>query len=143
MSRPDPEWTLTLELRISGRPDPVVLDLIRDLREVIGETAPVQTSGQVVRIDPLARSATQGTRQISLSRIEFDLLLFLARHPGQAFTRAQLIREVWGSERGNTRTVDVHVRRLRAKAGDIPLVTTVRAIGYRLADGAAVHVVEH
>lgn len=65
---------------------------------------------------------------------EYQLLLFLMRHPGRVFTRADLLEYVWGSDYfGGTRTVDVHIRRLRAKtesAGD--LIETVRGVGYRL-----------
>ncbi|WP_409074628.1 winged helix-turn-helix domain-containing protein, partial [Micromonospora chalcea] len=70
-----------------------------------------------------------------------DLLLFLAEHPRRVFTRLQLLANVWGYEHAVARTVDVHVRRLRAKFGpDTPLVTTVYGVGYRLADDAAITV---
>src|SRR6202035_1041801 len=65
---------------------------------------------------------------------EFELLKFLAQHPGRVFTRAQLLQEVWGYDYfGGTRTVDVHVRRLRAKLGaeNEALIGTVRNVGYR------------
>lgn len=71
---------------------------------------------------------------IDLTLKEFQLLLFLARHPGRAFAREDLLDRVWGEDYfGGTRTVDVHIRRVRAKteaAGD--LIETVRGIGYRL-----------
>ncbi|XTZ16783.1 winged helix-turn-helix domain-containing protein [Micromonospora echinospora] len=86
-----------------------------------------------------ARNARRGSRPVGLTRIEFDLLLFLAEHPRRVFTRRQLLAGVWGHEHSVTRTVDVHVRRLRAKVGDdVPLVTTVHGVGYRLADDAPV-----
>jgi DNA-binding response OmpR family regulator len=78
---------------------------------------------------------------VPLTRIEFDLLMFLATHPRQVFTREQLLHHVWGFSRGGLRTVDVHIRRLRAKLPDRPLVVTVRGVGYRLADEADVRVV--
>ncbi len=77
--------------------------------------------------------------EVALTRIEYDLLLFLAEHPRRVFTRRQLLANVWGYEHAVARTVDVHVRRLRAKLGvDTPLVTTVYGIGYRLADEARI-----
>jgi DNA-binding response OmpR family regulator len=69
---------------------------------------------------------------------EFELLRFLAERPGRVFTRPTLLREVWGYDfYGGTRTVDVHVRRLRAKLGPEyeSLIETVRGVGYRAADG--------
>ena len=64
---------------------------------------------------------------------EFELLKFLAQHPGRVFTRDQLLSEVWGYDYfGGTRTVDVHIRRLRSKLGDRDaLIGTVRHVGYR------------
>jgi len=69
-------------------------------------------------------------------------LLFLAEHPGQVFTRGQLLNAVWGDTFTGPRTVDVHIRRLRHKLGTRrPLITAVRGIGYRLATAAPVAVV--
>ncbi|MGC4806337.1 winged helix-turn-helix domain-containing protein [Micromonospora sp. DT233] len=88
-----------------------------------------------------SRVVRQGARVIPLTRIEFDLLHFLAAHPRRVFTRVQLLSNVWGYEHAVARTVDVHVRRLRAKLGAAnPLVTTVYGVGYRLADEARVSV---
>lgn len=72
---------------------------------------------------------------LNLTYKEFELLKYLAQHPGRVFTRAQLLNEVWGYDYyGGTRTVDVHVRRLRAKLGSEheSLISTVRNVGYRL-----------
>ena len=78
---------------------------------------------------------------LPLTRLEFDLLLHLVAHPRRVFTRLQLLNAVWGYEHAGVRTVDVHVRRLRGKVGvDVPLVTTVYGVGYRLADDARVTV---
>ncbi|MFI1194365.1 winged helix-turn-helix domain-containing protein [Micromonospora sp. NPDC020750] len=97
-----------------------------------------------VRILAASRVVRQGSRMIPLTRIEFDLLHFLAVHPRRVFTRLQLLSSVWGYEHAVARTVDVHVRRLRAKLGDtMPLVTTVYGVGYRLADEARVRVDPH
>ncbi|WP_405107540.1 winged helix-turn-helix domain-containing protein [Micromonospora sp. NBC_01405] len=97
-----------------------------------------------VRILAASRVVRQGSRVIPLTRIEFDLLHFLAAHPRRVFTRLQLLSSVWGYEHAVARTVDVHVRRLRAKLGEAtPLVTTVYGVGYRLADEARVSVDPH
>ncbi|MER5701941.1 winged helix-turn-helix domain-containing protein [Micromonospora sp. NPDC002296] len=97
-----------------------------------------------VRILAASRVVRQGSRVIPLTRIEFDLLHFLAAHPRRVFTRLQLLSSVWGYEHAVARTVDVHVRRLRAKLGDAtPLLTTVYGVGYRLADEARVSVDPH
>lgn len=73
-------------------------------------------------------------RPLDLTFKEFELLKYLAQHPGRVFTRAQLLQEVWGYDYyGGTRTVDVHVRRLRAKLGTEheQLIGTVRHVGYK------------
>mgnify|MGYP000928676628 FL=1 len=73
-------------------------------------------------------------KALDLTYKEFELLKYLAQHPGRVFTRAQLLQEVWGYDYfGGTRTVDVHVRRLRAKLGTEheTLIGTVRNVGYR------------
>ena len=79
-------------------------------------------------------------RPLDLTYKEFELLKFLAQHPGRVFTRSALLREVWGYDfYGGTRTVDVHIRRLRAKLGPEHehLIETVRGVGYRAADVSA------
>ena len=80
---------------------------------------------------------------VALTRREYDLFLFLCEHPRRVFSRAQLLRQVWGYDMvGTERTVDVHVRRLRVKLGDAArIIATVRGVGYRLDDDAAVQVV--
>jgi hypothetical protein len=73
-------------------------------------------------------------RALDLTFKEFELLKYLRQHPGRVFTRAQLLQEVWGYDYyGGTRTVDVHVRRLRAKLGaeHEQLIGTVRHVGYK------------
>ena len=72
-------------------------------------------------------------RTLDLTFKEFELLRFFATHPSRVFTREQLLSEVWGYDYfGGTRTVDVHVRRLRAKLGELDsLIGTVRNVGYR------------
>jgi hypothetical protein len=95
-----------------------------------------------IRLDPRPRTVARDGWPLHLSRIEYDLLLFLARHPRQVFSRSQLLAQVWGHTHTTNRTVDVHVSRLRNKLGDQDLVTTVYGLGYRLADDAPVTVAE-
>ena len=95
-----------------------------------------------IRLGRLALSTdtyqvTVDARPLDLTYKEFELLKFLASRPGRVFTRAALLREVWGYDfYGGTRTVDVHIRRLRAKLGPEHehLIETVRGVGYRAAD---------
>ena len=90
-------------------------------------------SGEVV-VDDATYTAKIGGRALDLTFKEFELLKFLAQHPGRVFSRQQLLQEVWGYDYfGGTRTVDVHVRRLRAKLGpeNETLIGTVRNVGYR------------
>ena len=91
----------------------------------------IQTSG--VTIDEASYAAKAHGRPLDLTYKEFELLRFFASHPSRVFTREQLLSEVWGYDYfGGTRTVDVHVRRLRAKLGDLEsLIGTVRNVGYR------------
>jgi DNA-binding response OmpR family regulator len=103
-----------------------------------------QEGESVVRLGPVAINTdsyqvTAGNRRLDLTFKEFELLRFLAEHPGRVFSRAKLLQEVWGYDFfGGTRTVDVHVRRLRAKLGPQHehLIETVRGVGYRAAETA-------
>jgi hypothetical protein len=88
-------------------------------------------------IDTVTYRVTLGGRRLDLTYKEFELLRFLVAHPGRVHTRAALLHEVWGYDfYGGTRTVDVHVRRLRAKLGveHEDLIETVRGVGYRAAE---------
>jgi DNA-binding response OmpR family regulator len=91
----------------------------------------IHASGVV--IDEASYSAKVHGEPMDLTFKEFELIKFLAQHPGRVFTRDQLLSEVWGYDYfGGTRTVDVHIRRLRAKLGDLEgLIGTVRNVGYR------------
>jgi DNA-binding response OmpR family regulator len=101
--------------------------------------APSSASGQLVdgdlRLDPGARRARLGGRELSLTGREFDLLAFLLAHPGRAFTRAELLAQVWSWEFGDQSTVTVHVRRLREKIEIDPTqpkrIATIWGTGYR------------
>jgi DNA-binding response OmpR family regulator len=95
------------------------------------EVDTINASGVV--IDESSYSAKVHGKPLDLTYKEFELLKFLAQHPGRVFSRDQLLSEVWGYDYfGGSRTVDVHIRRLRAKLGDLEgLISTVRNVGYR------------
>ncbi|MCI0584648.1 MAG: response regulator transcription factor [Chloroflexi bacterium] len=95
-----------------------------------------------LRIDPGGRSVERDGHEIELTRTEFDLLVELARRPGQVFTRELLLDRIWGYDYlGDSRLVDVAIGRLRAKVevdpGDPALILTVRGSGYKAARGPA------
>jgi len=95
---------------------------------------PDEISSGDLTIDAGGYTARVRGRPLDLTYKEFELLKYIAQHPGRVFTRAQLLQEVWGYDYyGGTRTVDVHVRRLRAKLGPEreQLIGTVRNVGYR------------
>ncbi|WP_063125995.1 winged helix-turn-helix transcriptional regulator [Nocardia fusca] len=111
------------------------------LRLLVGRTggsASPENSGKITLgelvIDEGTYTARLRGRPLDLTYKEFELLKYLAQHAGRVFTRAQLLQEVWGYDFfGGTRTVDVHVRRLRAKLGSEyeSLIGTVRNVGYK------------
>ncbi|MEW2382333.1 winged helix-turn-helix domain-containing protein [Micromonospora sp. NPDC047707] len=116
---------------VERRPDPVPAG--RSPGRQLAPTIPT------LHILASSRSVLRDGEPLPLTRLEFDLLLHLVAHPRRVFTRLQLLNAVWGYEHAGVRTVDVHVRRLRGKVGvDVPLVTTVYGVGYRLADDARV-----
>ena len=97
-------------------------------------TAPelVEYGGLILNLETY-QAAVDGT-PIDLTYMEYELLKFLAQHPGKVFTRETLLSRVWGYEYyGGARTVDVHIRRLRSKLGEehANLIATVRSVGYR------------
>jgi DNA-binding response OmpR family regulator len=101
--------------------------------DAAGRSDGVTRAGDLV-IDETTYAAKLKGRPLDLTFKEFELLKHLAQHPGRVFTRAQLLQEVWGYDYyGGTRTVDVHVRRLRAKLGTEHegLIGTVRHVGYK------------
>ena len=98
------------------------------------DTASTEIRASGVVIDEASYTARVNGTALNLTYKEFELLKYLAQHPGRVFTRDQLLHEVWGYDYyGGTRTVDVHVRRLRAKLGPDHenLIGTVRNVGYR------------
>ena len=105
------------------------LDLQRDINP-----ATIEIRGGEIAIDEHSYTAKIKGRSLDLTYKEFELLKYLVQHPGRVFTRSQLLQEVWGYDYfGGTRTVDVHIRRLRAKLGPEheALIGTVRHVGYR------------
>jgi DNA-binding response OmpR family regulator len=104
----------------------------RTTEATVDEGGPI-TAGSLV-IDEATYSVRLRGKLLDLTYTEFELLKYRAQHPGRVFTRSQLLQEVWGYDYfGGTRTVDVHVRRLRAKLGTDyeVLIGTVRNVGYR------------
>jgi DNA-binding response OmpR family regulator len=119
-------------------------ELVARVRSVLRRTlagdgrgpAPPLRAGDV-QVDPVTREVTVAGRPIALTVREFDLLAFLVAHPRQVFSRGQLLRQVWEYNwLGDTSTVTVHMRRLRAKVEDDPSnplrLQTVYGVGYRL-----------
>ncbi len=103
-------------------------------RPEAGEPDTAVRVGELV-VDPVSYQVRLRGRRLDLTYKEFELLRFLASRPGRVCTRAQLLQEVWGYDFfGGTRTVDVHVRRLRAKLGAEyeSMIATVRGVGYKL-----------
>ncbi|GAA1896177.1 two-component system response regulator GlnR [Streptomyces sodiiphilus] len=102
--------------------------------QLTADDSPMEIRNGDLSVDEATYSARLKGRVLDLTFKEFELLKYLAQHPGRVFTRAQLLQEVWGYDYfGGTRTVDVHVRRLRAKLGPEheSLIGTVRNVGYR------------
>lgn len=107
---------------------------MRLARERCTSSAPSQQiHAQGITINEASYSAKAQGEPLDLTFKEFELLRFFALNPSRVFSREQLLNEVWGHDYfGGTRTVDVHVRRLRAKLGDLEsLIGTVRNVGYR------------
>jgi DNA-binding response OmpR family regulator len=100
----------------------------------VGEQAPLLKVGDLI-VNPDNYQVHLRTRPLDLTYKEFELLKFLAQRAGRVCDRGLLLQEVWGYDYfGGTRTVDVHVRRLRAKLGPEheTLIETIRNVGYRL-----------
>ena len=92
---------------------------------------PPMRLGELV-VDPARREVRMGGRRVELTAREFDLLAHLVRNRGLVLTRDQILERVWGwRSPGDTRTVDVHIRQVRAKLGDGAPIRTVRGVGYK------------
>jgi DNA-binding response OmpR family regulator len=132
------DWGLDDVLLDTAGPAEVEARLRLALGRAQAATAPGERSEEIrsgdLSIDEATYQAKVGIQPLDLTFKEFELLKYLAQHPGRVFTRAQLLQEVWGYDYfGGTRTVDVHVRRLRAKLGPERegLIGTVRNVGYK------------
>ncbi|MEV6595730.1 winged helix-turn-helix domain-containing protein [Actinoplanes sp. NPDC051346] len=150
--------TLTITLGAPGSEDSErLLAALRDLVEAAGPSADIALDTPVVppvaalepertrtglHLDLRPRTATLGDKVLDLSRLEYELLVFLACNPRQVFGRNQLLGHVWGHTHTTVRTVDVHVSRLRTKLGDPDIITTVYGVGYRLSDDAPITISE-
>jgi len=116
-------------------PRELVLRVQALLRRTAGPEANEVLRDGELEVDVAARQTTRAGRFVSLTAREFELLGFLLRHPRQAFTRDQLLQQVWGWSFGDSATVTVHVRRLREKIERDPAaperIVTVWGVGYR------------
>ena len=129
-----PDWGVQELLLPTASPVEIELRLrLLERPRAAAQPAAVHAAGVV--IDESNFTARLFGRPLDLTYKEFELLHFLAGNPGRVFTREQLLSEVWGTDYfGGTRTVDVHVRRLRAKLGEHEgLISTVRGVGYGFA----------
>lgn len=135
---------VTVSIRLSAPPGQA-LDAATHLAETLREALDVPTTEVVVdlpvpradlRILADSRRVLHRGRDVELTRLEFDLLHHLCTHPRQVHRRTALMSSVWGATSFvDTRTVDVHVRRIRRKLGEAAsLITTVRGVGYRVDD---------
>jgi DNA-binding winged helix-turn-helix (wHTH) protein len=146
-----PTPSVVVQLNIAVPRDPAALaalsDLLHSLAELPGveverpavaalprtRPSPAETPEDGLRIVPHSRTVLHAGLAIPLTRLEFDLLLYLGERPAQVLPRDTLLAEVWGIDQpANSRTVDVHIKRLRDKLGTPGAwITTVRGIGYR------------
>jgi two-component system response regulator MtrA len=116
-------------------PSELIARIRTRLRRTNADVSGLLTIGDLA-IDVQAHQVTRGGKQIALTRLEFDLLVELAKEPGRVFTRDALLSEVWGYRHStDTRLVNVHVQRLRSKiehdAEHPEIVVTVRGVGYK------------
>ena len=117
-------------------------ELVARVKAILRRTSPAEPSrpgplriGDLV--DPATHEVTVGGKRLELTTKEFELLQLLMRHPRRVFTRDMLLERLWGPDYfGSSRTVDMHISRLREKLGDDPAnpryIATVRGVGYRL-----------
>lgn len=137
------EWGITDVILASASPAEIDarirLGISRATHSTALENLEEISTGELT-IDERTYSARLRGKILDLTYKEFELLKYLAQHPGRVFSRAQLLQEVWGYDYfGGTRTVDVHIRRLRAKLGpeNESLIGTVRNVGYRYVSNAS------
>ena len=127
------EWAITDVVLETAGPAEVDARIRLALTRTAAENPSTRIQISGLSIDEASYAARLRGKPLDLTYKEFQLLHFFATHPSRVFTREQLLSEVWGYDYfGGTRTVDVHVRRLRAKLGDLELlIGTVRNVGYR------------
>ena len=117
-------------------------ELVARIKALLRRTQPARNERAIergeLRIEPASHEVSVTGRRLALTPREYELLVFLARHPGRVVSRDELLRKVWGYDYlGETRTVDVHVRRLRQKLGDErAYIETVTGSGYKFVDPA-------
>jgi len=137
---PDGKWQLTLHdlepvsvHRLPSDEVHIILAPPGEEPSPPGEPPAGQTRPEPIRIDTAARTVFIAGRQRDLPRLEFELLAHLVLHPRRAFTREQLMAAVWPSCQSSTRTVDVHIARLRRRLGPglRDTISTVFGIGYK------------
>ncbi len=129
------EDALAEAVALAERLRPLAASVVARPAEEVGPAAEVgPPASAALRIHPSRHLAELDGVPLVLTRREYGLLLFLAEPPGRVYTRPQLLRAVWEQEVvSGVRTVDVHVRRIRAKLGDAgPTIGTVHGVGYRL-----------
>ena len=117
------------------KPSELVARIRTRLRRTSSEVSGILLLADIA-IDILEHTITRDGKEIPLTRLEFDLLVALAKEPGRVFTREALLSEVWGYRHStDTRLVNVHIQRLRAKVEHDPenptIITTIRGIGYK------------
>ncbi len=153
-----PHTTVVVQLTIELPRDPRTLaafsDLLHSVAELPGAAvrqpalpsmpyprpSTVDAVDDLIRVVPHSRTVLLRGVSVPLTRLEFDLLLYLVERPKRVLARRTLMADVWGiDEPLNSRTVDVHIRRLRDKLG--PAITTIRGVGYRF-DGERDVVIE-
>lgn len=131
-----------------------IMELLARVKAIIRRTGlskqpPPDTTADTIRInglviDPSRRAVRVGDAAVELTAREFDLLLYFASHPGQVFSREQLLNRVWGyGHDGYEHTVNSHINRLRKKIeqdpADARYILTVWGVGYKFADGGDMH----
>ncbi len=115
-----------------------MMEMVSRVRAVLRRAAPAEMSRPLshgaVQLDPSAHTVTLAGEPLALTLKEYELLKLFLSHPGQVFTRDQLLEKVWGTDfLGETRTVDVHIGTLRTKLSSWgEAIRTVRGVGYRL-----------
>ncbi|MFC4855364.1 winged helix-turn-helix domain-containing protein [Actinophytocola glycyrrhizae] len=159
MLLPTPTIVVHLNIELPRNPDTLAAlsELLHSVAELPGvavtqravpelpypRQSAADTGDERLRIVPYSRTVLRRGLPIPLTRLEFDLLLYLTQRPRRVLPRRTIMADVWGiHEPMNSRTVDVHIRRLRDKLGpDRPRISTVRGVGYRF-DGPQDVVVE-